>query len=49
MEVVWLFVHKNINYKLKETMSTVADNVFECVTVGIIMEKKKDCLYELHL
>lgn len=37
---VALFVDKKINYKLIETMSTVMDNMFECVTIEILMEKK---------
>ena len=44
-----LFVDKNLTYKVVENMSTVINDVFECVTIEILMEKKKNiivsCMY----
>ena len=46
---VALFVDKNLTYKVVENMSTVINDVFECVTIEILMEKKKNiivsCMY----
>ena len=46
---VALFVDKNLTYKVVKNMSTVINDVFECVTIEILMEKKKNiivsCMY----
>lgn len=46
---VALYVDKNLNYKVVEEMSTVVDNLLECVTIEICLEKKKNmivsCIY----
>ena len=41
---VALFVDKNLTYKVVENMSTMINDVFECVTIEILMEKKKTSL-----
>ena len=46
---VALYVDKNLNYKVVEKLTTVVDNVLECVTIEILMEKTKNirvsCIY----
>ena len=39
-----LFVNSDLNCKLVESMTLVMDDLFECVTVEIDMEKKKNCI-----
>lgn len=38
---VALYVDKNFRYKIVDKLSTVVDNLLECVTVEILMENKK--------
>lgn len=46
---VAMFVDKNLNYKVVDSISTVIDNVLECITIEICTQKKKNviisCLY----
>ena len=44
-----LFVDKNLTYKVVENMSTVINDVFECVTIELLMEKKEKHHCELHV
>lgn len=37
-----LFVNRGFNYKAVEEMSVVVDNLWKCVTIKILMEKKKN-------
>lgn len=39
---VTLYVDKDLNYKVVEKMSMVVDNLLECVTIEMCMEKKKN-------
>lgn len=46
---VALYVDQNLNYKVVENMSTVVDDLLECVTIEVCREKKKNvivsCIY----
>lgn len=46
---VALFVDKCFGFKVVENMSTTVDNIFECITIEIFVEKKKNvivsCIY----
>ena len=46
---VAIYVDKGMNYKVAESMTTAVDDLFECVTVEICMEKSKNvivsCIY----
>lgn len=43
------YVDKNLNYKVVENMTTVIDNLLECITIEICEEKNKNvvisCIY----
>lgn len=46
---VAVYVDKTLNYKVVECMTTVIDNLLECITIEICKEKKKNviisCIY----
>ena len=46
---VALFVDRKFNFKVDEKLSVVVDNLLECVTIEIVMERKKNiivsCIY----
>lgn len=46
---VAVYVDKNLNYKVVESMTTVIDNLLECITIEIYKEKEKNviisCIY----
>ena len=46
---VALYVDKSFNYKVVESMTTAVDDLLECITIDICMEKKKhvivSCIY----
>lgn len=46
---VAVYADKNLNYKVVENITTVIDNLLECITVEICEEKNKNviisCLY----
>ena len=46
---VAVYVNKNLNYKVIESMTTVIDNLLECITIEICKEKNKNviisCVY----
>ncbi len=44
---VALFVDKNLIYKVVEKITTVVDNVLECVSIELLMGKKEKYLCEL--
>ena len=49
LEEVWLYVDRNLNYKVANEMTTAIGNVLECLTVEFSMENKKNvivsCIY----
>lgn len=44
-----IFVYKSLNIKVIDAMTTVADNVLECLTIEVCREKNKNiivsCIY----
>ncbi len=44
---VALFVDKNLIYKVVEKITTVVDNVLECVSIELLMGKKEKYLCQL--
>ena len=40
---VALYVDKSLNYKVEEGTTTIIDDVLECITIEICMEKMKKC------
>lgn len=46
---VALYIHKSLNYRVLEGMTTVVDNLLECLTIEICMDKSKNiiisCIY----
>lgn len=41
---VAMYVDKNLNYKVIENMTTVVDNLLECITIEIYKEKMKNVM-----